>query len=236
MVTSLKTFEPGRSCYRSNKMLLFVDPAYEDTRKKWQYDYFRLYIYYPGFDLPSYCRIPSIKGPLVSYPRSGMNLNLYGSDQSYFQFELDLSEAKYADFICFFYFNEYTDHWTKSKVSFIVKKNMVLIDGYPIIRLYEEAFFNKLVRSFEQESPVGKRIFDHMEFKFTISDEYFHDYVTTYQNVSDSDIRKYSNILNAYGIFAMKREVTIPDILFDRQTLDSLCYGRYTKHLNFLHW
>jgi hypothetical protein len=62
------------------------------------------------------------------------------------------------------------------------------------------------------------------------------DYVDTYVNAGARDANAYTNIINGFGLFSLVRSASYPSITFERQTLDSLLYGRLTKHLKFKEW
>lgn len=229
-----------RSCYKSDNTLLFDDPAIRRWRDSWNYEFFRLTVNLPDSDNLLYSRIPIIKVPSIKLGYSNMKLNLYGQEDSYFQISVDYKTADYGDLWCEFHFCEYSDEWINQEVRFLVKSNFMLPqsiqDPPTILRLYEEAFFNKIVKNIDDDPNVKSRLFSHMIFTVYISDEYFHDYEGTYLNADQHDFKMYTNITNGYGLFSVVRSCEFPLIKFDRQTHDSLCFGRITKHLNFRSW
>jgi len=228
----------SRSCYKSDRLLHFSNISLVGSDEKWDFDHLRLQISSPQLNNIAYARIPVIKGPGSVYPGRPMALNLYGQEESCFAVKLDKEETKYASFSCNFVFQEFTDHWESRNVHFIVKKDIAIIlsaDKILTIRLYEE-FLNKLVVAITDNPNVYARRFDHMDFVLICSDEYFDDYFDTYLNVAAHDMRVYTNITNGYGLFSIARSTIFPPVKFDRQTLDSLCEGRITRHLNFKVW
>jgi hypothetical protein len=229
------TVDVSRSCYKSSKILRFIDLPVSGSIAKGDYEFFRLIISSPQLENVAYARIPLIKGPKQLYPSKNFGFNLFGLEESYFEVRIDSDEAKYASLLCQFYYKEFTDHWEEKSVRFVVKKDVALINEKVTMRLYEE-FLNKLSASILGNPDVGARIFKYMDFTFIIADEYFHDYYSTYINVSNNDIKVFTNITNGFGLFSCARSVEFPLIKFDRQTLDSLCNGRLSKHLNFKEW
>ena len=226
----------SRSCYKSDSMLLFKSPSVVGSIVKWNYDCFRLFISSPQLVDIAYARIPIIKSPGLVYPRTSMSFNLYGAIESYLRVQLDLTETKYASLNCKFYFKEFTDHWEDKGVEFVVKKDIAIQDELLTIRLTEEQVFNKLSQAITEDPEVSARIFDHVTFILTVADSNFDDYFDTYLNVASNDVRVFTNFINGYGLFTCIRTVEFPSLIFDKQTLDSLSYGQFTKQLKFKIW
>jgi hypothetical protein len=226
----------ARSNYKSDQLLLFPNPTIVGSHEGWDYDFFRLQVKSPQFKDIVYARIPIIVAPKRIYPVSGIDFNLYGSEESYFRVKLNLDETRYASFVCQFYFQEFTDKWVDRCAQFVVRKDLALLTDALTIRLTEETIFNKLSASIKNDAGVYARLFSHMDFTLLVADEFFDDYFDTYLNVSSHDINVYTNITNGYGLFSMVRTVNFQSVKFDKQTLDSLCFGRLTKSLHFKLW
>jgi hypothetical protein len=225
----------SRSIYRSAKKMKLNTWYLESRFSDWLYEDFRLIVRSPEFDEPAYSRIPVIHPPILMYPRSSMDFNLYGDEDSYFEFKMDQSGAEYADFICDFYYQEYTNYWANRKVRFVVNKNLSLAED-PVIRLYYDSFFNKLVKAIGDNPDIQVRRFKYMDFTFSVSDEYFNDYYSVSSSGYASDYTYYSNVSDGMGLFSMKRKITITEIKFDKMTLDSLQKSELTRHLNFINY
>jgi len=226
----------SRSVYRSDKILHFHDPSLDSLPRLGTYDHFRLIITSPEFKQIIYSKVQNIKAPIIRHPRTPIQFNLYGGKYSYFLFFIDKDEVKHVDFTCDFYYKEFTDKWIDRKAKLMLKTNMIVQDSI-YIRMFEESFFNKLTNAIKEDPNVSSRLFVHMDFTLLVSDVYFHDYYMTYKGSKDNDYVFYSNIVNGMGLFSAKRKTTISNIKgFDRMTFDSLCHGRFTKHLNFRDW
>lgn len=46
----------------------------------------------------------------------------------------------------------------------------------------------------------------------------------------------YSNIENGFGLFTAYNSIGVHDLHFGQRELDSLAFGKYTKHLRFKNW
>ncbi len=225
----------SRSTYVSNKTLRFNNLPAVDAFWSGPYDYFRLQVSSPQLDQIAYARIPIIKKPKLISPQTPMAWSFYGVNDPVLVVKVDLEEMKYSSLLCRFYFEEYTDHWEQKSIQFTIQKDLALIideQKWIHIRIYEE-FFNKLAAVLPENTQVYARRFNHIILQLIVSDDYFHDYFTTYINALNQDMPGYTNISNAFGVFSLNRNLNFPQITFDPQTLDSLCFGRITKKLKF---
>ena len=225
----------ARSIYKSNKILGFQDASTHGSSTPWIYEDLRLIITTPDFNKIIYSKVPIITAPRIIFPVTTMSVNLYGSEKSYFEFDVDQQEAKYADFICDFYFEEFSDKWSPRMVRLVLKKNLSIIND-PIIRLYDDSFFNKLVIAIGDNPEVAARRFRYMDFSLNVSDIYFDTYYSISNSSYNNDYTFYSNITNGMGFFSVKRKAVIKKLVFDEITYDSLRGSQKTRHLNFRLW
>jgi len=225
----------SRSVYRSIKTLSFQDPTSYNPPQPGMYDNLRLIITSPEFEKIIYSKIPIPDAPRLNHPLTPIRLNLFGAEHSYFLFLLKDKRIRYADFVCNFCYQEFTDQWIDRKAQLILKMNIPVRDSL-YIRIFEESFFNKLVQKIGHNPDVSSRLFNYMDFTLLTSDVYFHDYYTTYEGLDDNDFGAYTNIINGLGLFSVRKKTTVPHLIFDRMTLDSLYHGRLTKHLHFRDW
>ena len=188
----------ARSVYKSNKMIGFQDAIVHGSSTPWIYEDLRLIITTPEFNKIIYSKVPIINAPRIIFPVTKMSVNLYGSDKSYFEFDVNQQEAKYADFICDFYFEEFSDKWNARMVRLVLKKDLSITTD-PIIRLYDDSFFNKLVMAIGDNPEVAARRFRYMDFSLLISDIYFDTYYSISNSTYNNDYTFYSNITNGMG-------------------------------------
>lgn len=225
----------SRSVYRSIKTLCLPDPTSYHPPQAGIYDNLRLIITSPEFEQIIYSKVPIPDAPMLHYPHTPIRLNLYGGEHSYFAFVLEDERIRHAEFMCDFYYQEYTDQWVDYKAQLFLKLNIPVRETL-YIRIFEEQFFNKLVQKIGNNPDVASRLFKYMDFTFLISDVYFHDYYQIYDGLDDNDHNFYSNINNGLGLFSVRKKTIVPNFIFDHMTFDSLCHGRLTKHLHFRDW
>jgi hypothetical protein len=230
----------ARSTYKSDKSLCFKDLPVGLTNRKSIYQDLRLVVTSPQLNSIAYSRIPIINGPGEVSPVKGMALHLFGRYETDFWAKLDRGTVKYISFVCDFHYREFIDHWEEKCVHFIAKKNeswqqIDALSGGFRIRLYEN-FLNQIAKAIPDDPEVFLRMFSYMDFKLVIGDKNIDDYVDTYVNAGARDANAYTNIINGFGLFSLVRSASYPSITFERQTLDSLLYGRLTKHLKFKEW
>ncbi|TSA32991.1 MAG: hypothetical protein D4R64_14875 [Porphyromonadaceae bacterium] len=68
------------------------------------------------------------------------------------------------------------------------------------------------------------------------ADPIFGQYLESDKIVSDQIGKPISNVINGLGIFASTSKNGQYGFTLDKNSLDSLVYGRYTKHLKFVKW
>ena len=226
----------SRPCYRSIATLLFTDDQGQLSGNYKDLDYFRLVINSPELEKVVYSRIPVMDLPIDRAPWKSNKFTLYGGYVPYLVHEINMEEIKYVELVCDFHYNELTDTWKEKNVRFHVRKDYQFFDKLVYIFFYEDEFFNKIAAAVKTDQEVDARFFKSFDLEFCVGDQSFDDYWSTYENASNIDNTSFGNITNGSGLFSIYRSVRTNDIEFDIQTMDSLCNGRFTKHLNFKSW
>jgi hypothetical protein len=83
---------------------------------------------------------------------------------------------------------------------------------------------------------VDYRLFDRMEFILHTGSAEFYHYIDLNRISDDYGGQIVTNITGGLGVFALKFQTKVTNIFLGPITMDSLMYGRYTKHLNFKNW
>ncbi|MDD4644641.1 MAG: hypothetical protein PHY99_01475 [Bacteroidales bacterium] len=230
----------ARSCYKSDKELLFQDLCLYHNSGKSNYKELRLQISSPQFKNIAYSRVPILRGPLKVSPLKRMALDLYRKINTDFKCKLDRNQVRYISVVCDFYYREKTDQWADKCAHIIAKNSVAWQQIDPVrdtvnIRMHEN-FLNQIAAAIPDDPDVIVRSFRYMDFKIIVGDEYINDYCDTYINAASQDMAVYTNMINGYGIFSVARSIEYPSITFDGQSLDSLLFGRFTRDLHFADW
>ena len=83
---------------------------------------------------------------------------------------------------------------------------------------------------------VKYRKFKSIDFSLQNADPIFVDYVNSRQYQTDYNSSMATNIVNGLGVFAAINHVDYNGYWLNQQSLDSLAFGRITKHLKFSRW
>lgn len=81
---------------------------------------------------------------------------------------------------------------------------------------------------------VKYRLFDHIDIILITGSCVFYDYLDLQIMADDYGGGTISNVINGYGIFALKHQTSITGIRFGPISMDSLVNGRFTKDLGFI--
>jgi hypothetical protein len=87
-----------------------------------------------------------------------------------------------------------------------------------------------------KDNEVDYRLFDRMEFILHTGSAEFYHYIDLNRISDDYGGQIVTNITGGLGVFALKFQTKVTNIFLGPITMDSLMYGRYTKHLNFKNW
>ena len=134
--------------------------------------------------------------------------------------------------MCEFHYLEFEEEWIERSVTITLRKNTLVVEPY----LYADYFFTRIANNIEPITDAITRKFISLDLIFLSADQYFKDYVDTYEHDGNLDVPPKGNIINGYGLFSMIREARYGNMTLDQQTLDSLSLGRITKKLRFVRW
>jgi len=196
----------------------------------WQtIDSFRIVIQIPGILHPAFSIIPVL--PEVVVPRwYDHEIAFYPNG---YQFKSPgCYGAQYCQVLCEFNYQEYVETWLDRSVTFQIKKNAMTSGN----NVYPDHFFNQLTKALTPFSEDVSRKFISIDLIFLYADQYYKDYVETYEYSGNQDIPAYSNINNGYGLFTIIRRAVYEDMFLDQESLDSLSMGHITKKLKFVRW
>lgn len=233
---SNNSHEFSRPCYQSISTMLFADLTGRFCGNYKEFDFFRLVINSPELEKVVYSRIPVIDAPSDIAPIGSKKFTLYGDYKTLLHFKINLKKTKYIELVCYLHYNEMTDTLKEKRVLFHIRKDLQFFEEDVYIFFYEDEFFNKIAAAVKTDQEVDARFFKSFDLEFCVGDQSFDDYWSTYENASNIDNTSFGNITNGSGLFSIYRSVRTNDIEFDIQTMDSLCNGRFTKHLNFKSW
>jgi len=204
--------------------------AINDNLRIWEStNSYRLIIMGPGLHKPAFSRIPRM--PEVVVPqRYYHEIALYPNG---YQFKSPgCPNAPYCQLLCKLYYEEYDGAWIKRTVTFQLKKNT--LDSDKVI--YPDLFFNQLVKSITPYKEGMSRRFISIDLVFLFGDQFYKDYVETYEYSGSQDLPVQGNINNGLGLFTMTRSAEYVDMYLNQQTLDSLSQGYRTRKLRFVKW
>ena len=192
-------------------------------------DSFRLIIKIPGIPHPAFSRIPVMSEVVV--PRwYDHEIALYPDGYQFKQ--PGCFGARYSQVLCEFHYQEYDGTWLDRSVTFQLKKNSMASGNI----VYPDLFFNQLVKTLTPYEENNNRRFISIDLIFLYGDQFYKDYIETYENSGNQDLPLKGNINDGFGLFTMKRESRYEDLHLDQESLDSLSRGHITKKLKFVGW
>jgi len=224
-----------RPIYKSLKPLNFTNSQGYFLQVYNDIDKFRLIITTDLSDKIVYSSIPVFPNPKIKSSILNKVITLYGDNKLKILFSEYDYKSKYYELICDLHYQEFHDNWINKTKSFIVNKDIQVFDSLILINFYEDIFFNKIVKAVK-DSINPPRKFSSLDFTFIVADQFFDEYLATYENFSSNDNTNFGNIINGLGLFSLHRSVTLEGLKFDIVTIDSLCNGRITSSLNFIGW
>jgi hypothetical protein len=193
---------------------------------------FRLMITVPRISSPVFSRIPVLSELLVP-SRFDHEIALYPDVYKFGFADGGGPGVQYRQLLCEFHYQEYEGTWVDHSVTFTIRKDIIIPGGD---LLYPELFFNKLTQNISPINDTILRKFISIDLIFLVGDQYFKDYLDTYENAGNLDLSPEGNISNGYGLFTMVRSVRKENMKLSRQTFDSLCLGAITRKLGFVRW
>ncbi|MCD6332441.1 MAG: DUF4249 family protein [Bacteroidales bacterium] len=196
------------------------------------YTHYRLIITIPGMSSPLFSTIRIIEPPIVK-SKWYRQISLYPD-----RYEIGIYPgpgSAYCDLVCVFRYKQFEGTWVNHSDTFCLKKDINFEAGRADY-LYADQFFNKIAANIKPINDTIIRKFTSIDLIFYAGDQYFRDYINTYQNAGDQDLPPKGNITNGLGLFTMIRSATKDNMTLDRRTHDSLCLGKITKKLGFVRW
>ncbi|MBT3747651.1 MAG: DUF4249 family protein [Bacteroidetes bacterium] len=99
-----------------------------------------------------------------------------------------------------------------------------------------EHFYSQLRAAIKVDPEVKGRVVRNVDFVILTSDQTVNNYISIGEIADDYRGSSYSNVTNGHGIFTAFNTSGVYDLHLGYRELDSLAFGRYTKHLNFKNW
>jgi len=224
-------------CYVSKVALPFVSGINGQIDFHSQISEFRLVINQPGKLGPAVSRIPVIPLPLKLHPSAWeKSLDLYPGEGNFDVNYTVRSSIRYCELICVFRYQELHEDWEDRSVTFALRKNIQIIDNMANTYVDPDLFFNKLLVNIKPIDSTLIRKFRSLDIIFLAGDQYYKDYLDTYENTGNSDSPPVGNIENGIGLFTMVRSVRIDKMGMTYRTLDSLAGSVIAKPLGFVKW
>jgi len=193
---------------------------------------YRLVLDLPGMSSPAFSKIEMIGPPIVKSERD-RQISLYGE-----RCEIGIAPgpgSAYCDLVCVFRYQQLEETWINHVDTFCLRKDINYEAGRTDY-LYPEVFFNKIAANIKPVNDTIVRKFTSLDLTLYAGDQYFRDYIDSYQNAGDHDIPPKGNINNGLGLFTMLRSATKENMKLDSKTHDSLCMGQFTRQLGFVRW
>ncbi len=210
---------------------------------------FRLTVEIPDFTITASAQSkipaePALRSALGLLTKSTLNLYHYNRNIIYIK---HLHEF-YTEFqLIFRYFEYRLDTWEPAE--FVYKRicmpgePQLIPDDQPLQKIFhdsvclDELFMYPLIGNRIKEDPeVTSRIFKEIELRVFNVDAEFANYYYAVQYLTDYNNQNYTNITGGLGLFASSSTKIYPSINLNNQSVDSLCSGRYTRHLKFRNW
>jgi hypothetical protein len=192
-------------------------------------------------------RIPSIPALGLPVSMNGRNkIDLYEYQKN--KVVIAHKSEEYTEFQLIFRYSEYRwDEWVDSEFVYHIKlapreaPNTHGLPGGgggepPHIELDAPFLYNLVANRIKEDPQVSVRKFYNIELRIINADHDFWDYTWSFEYLTDFNEVNYSNVTNGYGLLSTYRIKTYPAYGLSWQSLDSLCRGTVTRHLNFKIW
>ncbi len=158
------------------------------------------------------------------------------------------NREEYTEFQMIFWYSEYRwDEWVDNQFVYSIKLAAGIGSAsYPgfksggddgvYIFLDADFLYTLISNRIINDPQVSLRKFYNIELRIINADRPFWDYTWSFEYLTDFNDVNYTNVTNGYGILSTYRIKTYPPYGLSWQSLDSLCYGATTRHLNFKTW
>ena len=192
--------------------------------------------------------IPSVPG--LGLPPSLNNrkqINLYEPQRNIIR--IGHKRVEYTEFQLIFRYSEYRwDEWVDADFVYKIRlaagvgpesdPRLISSGGGNTVDIALDApfLFTQIANRIKEDPQVSLRKFYNIELKIINADHDFWDYTWSFEYLTDFNEVNYSNVTNGYGLLSTYRIKTYPAYGLSWQSLDSLCRGIVTRHLNFKIW
>lgn len=99
-----------------------------------------------------------------------------------------------------------------------------------------DLFLAKVRQDVKPDPDVAARIPIGMELVLHTGSREFYDYIDLNTMADDYGGQVVTNIIGGVGVFALRYESSVTNIFLGARSLDSLVYGRFTRHLKFTNY
>ena len=99
-----------------------------------------------------------------------------------------------------------------------------------------ESFYSQISAAIKDNYLVKGRVIKNVDFVILSSDPSMREYNRIGELADDYNGASYSNIENGLGLFTTFTNIGVYNLRLGQRELDSLAFGRYTKHLHFKNW
>lgn len=124
--------------------------------------------------------------------------------------------------------NHFFDNYTSLDKS-VIKKNPI----FKSIYYFEDDFYKYIAGNVTRDPAIKRRGIKSLDIVVTATDKILRDYMELQKSTIDNG-EVITNIQNGIGIFVSACSTAIYNIKLDRESVDSLVGGRFTKHLGFV--
>lgn len=199
--------------------------------------YFRLIIGGTDIKNTAYSRVEIYEYPEILMPRlTNQNVRFYGPESFGIKWESN-EGIKYFDLYFSIYYKElsHTMVFTDKNCDFIYSKNVPSEGEHFQVIVNPDLFYSKLANCINKiPDSIANRQFVSFSFMIVGGDSNFEDFMIYQKIETGMSTIPWTNITNGLGIFALKYSIKREKFGFHQESLDSLAYGQYTRHLGFV--
>ena len=185
-----------------------------------------------------------IPPPRISNPNNNyQKVYFYGDVPFHMEWVHTFDDNYYEILITLKYKEVYDYHVEDAEVQWIlsgIQYNESSIPGgshyFYAYYFRPESFFSQISAAIKEDYYVKGRVIRNIDFTILSSDPSIREYNRIGELADDYNGASYSNIENGFGLFSTYTDVGVSNLRLGQRELDSLAFGRYTKHLNFKNW
>jgi hypothetical protein len=185
-----------------------------------------------------------IAPPHIVSPKSGyQKVYLYGEIPFHMEWSHTVSKQYYEILIKLRYKEVYDEHEEEAEVEWILKGieyNESSIPGgtrnYYAYYFRPESFYSQISAVIKKDPYVKGRVIRSIDFVVLTTDASMREYNRIGELQDDYRGASYSNIENGFGLFSTFTSTGVYNLRLGQRELDSLAFGKYTRHLGFKNW